>query len=94
MQSSLAVFSGVCGGIAFYQSSEMLWLVGAATILLNWPYSIFVIFPLNRKIEATALEDANAYTVEQIRRWGRLHAGRTALGFAATAIYLWALLSR
>jgi hypothetical protein len=34
---------------------------------------------------------AYAETRQLIERWGALHAVRSALGVAATAIYLWAL---
>jgi hypothetical protein len=49
-----------------------------------------VILPVNRRIAATPLDAANAETRGLIETWGRLHAGRSALGVLATLVYLWA----
>jgi hypothetical protein len=36
------------------------------------------------------LEAATIETRQMVRQWGILHAGRSALGLAATLIFLWA----
>jgi Anthrone oxygenase len=91
MQSSLAVVSGVFGVIAFLLSYDWRWLVGAALILANWPFTIFIIRPTNRLLEATPPDAANDVTRGLISQWGRLHAVRSAFGLAGTAAYLWAM---
>ena len=47
--------------------------------------------PVNKQLEATPPERANAQTRALIEQWGQLHAGRSVLGAAATLIYLWAM---
>lgn len=91
MQSSLAVVSCAFGVIAFLLSYDWRWLVGAALIVANWPFTLFIIMPTNKQLQETSLEEADEATRGLIEQWGRLHAVRTALGFAATVAYLWAM---
>ena len=91
MQASLALVSTVFGLLAFWMTRDWRWLVGALLILANWPYTLVVILPVNKRLNATPLEAASAQTRDMIKTWGSLHAGRSALGLAATAAYLWAM---
>jgi Domain of unknown function (DUF1772) len=90
MQASLVVVGGVLGLVAFLSTLEWRWLLGAVVLLANWPYTIYVIMPTNRRLMDTPPEDATAETRQMIRQWGILHAGRSALGLVATLIFLWA----
>lgn len=90
MQATIAVVSGLLGIAAFLVTYDWRWLVGAALILLNWPYTLFIIMPTNRLLNATAPGTANEVTRGLIMQWGRLHMVRSALGVLAVAAYLWA----
>jgi hypothetical protein len=90
MQASLAVVGGLFGLVAFLSTLDWRWLLGAIVLLANWPYTIFVIMPINRLLMDAPVEAATAETRRMIKRWGTLHAGRSALGLAATFIFLWA----
>jgi hypothetical protein len=92
MQASLALISTVLGLLAAYLTGKWTWVAGAALILAPWPWTIFVIMPVNTMLEATPAEAADAETRRLIEQWGRLHAVRSALGAAATLVYLWAIL--
>jgi hypothetical protein len=91
MQASLALLSTVLGLLAAYLTGKWLWVLGAALILAPWPWTLLVIMPVNKVLEATPPDAANAETRALIVRWGGLHAVRTGLGFAATLVYLGAM---
>ena len=90
MQASLAIVGGMLGFVAYFSSLDWRWLIGAVVLLANWPYTIFVIMPTNRRLMNTPAEAATAETRRMLARWGALHAGRSALGLVATLIFLWA----
>jgi Domain of unknown function (DUF1772) len=90
MQASLAIVAAVFGAIAFVQTFDWRWLLGAALILANWPYTLFIIMPTNKELKATPIEQAHDTTRGLLEQWGRLHAVRAALGLAATLAYVWA----
>jgi len=93
MQAPLAVIGGLLGLLAWWQTEHWLWIIGALLLVANWPYTLLVIMPVNRKLMATELSKAGRETRNLIEHWARLHAIRTALGFAATAVFLWASVS-
>ena len=88
MQSSLAVISGLCGVAAFFTEGGALWLAGAALILANWPFTLIVIRPVNKRLMALDSAAAGGGARVQLDRWVRLHTVRSALGAAAVAAYL------
>ena len=90
MQSSLVIISGVLGVLVYFGTWDWRWLLGAALILANWPYTFWVVIPVNKRLEATTPESANAETRDLVKTWGKLHAVRSALGLGATLVYLWA----
>ena len=90
MQAGLALVACALGVIAFVLSHDWRWLLGALLILAPWPWTIFVIMPVNRRLKATAPDAAQSDTRASVEHWGRLHAGRSAFGAAATLVYLWA----
>jgi hypothetical protein len=90
MQAGLALVACALGVVAFFLSHDWRWLLGALLILAPWPWTIFVIMPVNRRLKATAPDAAQSDTRASVEHWGRLHAGRSAFGIVATLVYLWA----
>lgn len=88
MQAPLAIVGALLGVIAWWQTSDWRWLFGGAVILLNWPYTFLVIMPVNHALPRLAAASSHPHARELIQKWGRLHAGRTALGIAATLLFL------
>src|SRR5215470_17074095 len=70
MQASLALASALFGLLAYWLTRDGRSLIGAALIFANWPYTLIVILPVNKRLEATAPDAANAETRELVERWG------------------------
>jgi Anthrone oxygenase len=91
MQASLVAASGILGLLAAWTSRDWHWIVGAALILANSPYTLIGILPTNHKLQAIPTSDACPKSRALLILWGKLHAFRTLLGVAATLAYLWAV---
>ena len=90
LQAPLAIAGFLLGLLAWWQTGLAAWLLGALVLVANWPYTLFVIMPTNRRLMAIAPAGAGPDSRALIERWAALHAGRAALGGAATVIFLWA----
>jgi hypothetical protein len=91
MQATLAVLGAGLAIIAYVAAGDWRWLVGGGVLLANWPYTLLGIMPTNNALMAIQPDTAGAEARRLIEKWGVLHAGRSALGAAATLIFLWAL---
>jgi Anthrone oxygenase len=91
MQASLALASTMFGLLAFWMTRDWRWLAGAALIFANWPYTLFVVLPVNKRLDAIPTDRADKESHRLIEHWGLLHAVRSLLGAAATLTYLWAM---
>ena len=90
MQATLAIARFSLGVLAWWQTGNWRWLVGALLLIANWPYTLIGIMPTNRKLMTTDPATAGPESRRLLLKWGRLHSIRTALGFAATFSFLWA----
>jgi hypothetical protein len=88
MQAPLAVIGCLLGLAAWWQTGHWAWLLGAVILLANLPYTLLGIMPTNRALMATEPASAGPDSRALIEKWAALHAGRTALGFAATLLFL------
>ena len=92
MQGPLAVVGFLLGLVAWWQTGDWRWLLGAAFLIANWPYTLIAIMPTNNQLMEMPPDQAGPESRTLIERWGRLHAVRAALGFLATATFVWASL--
>ncbi len=88
MQAPLAIIGFLLGALAWWSTGQWLWLIGAVVLVANWPYTLLIMMPTNNRLMAIDPDRADAETRGLIRSWATLHAGRTALGVAATIIFL------
>ncbi len=90
MQASLAVIGFILGTLEWMVTGRLIWFLGSLALIANWPFTLFVIMPVNKELEATPIERADKRTRALIEKWGMLHGVRSALGLLATLIFLWA----
>jgi hypothetical protein len=89
MQASIAVVACVLGVVAWWQTSGFAFLVGAVMIILPWPWTLIVMMPTNRLLEAMDAATFNPQARALIVKWGKLHLVRAMLGVLATLAFLW-----
>ena len=90
LQAPLALIGAVLGVLAFLGGYDWRWLLGAALMLANWPYTLVVIMPTNKRLLAMTGPEPDLRAL--MLRWGNLHAVRTMLGVLATVAFLWVIL--
>jgi hypothetical protein len=60
MQASLAMIGSILGVAAWWQTGFWPWLLGAAVLFANWPYTLLAIMPVNQKFMAKTPENPGA----------------------------------
>jgi hypothetical protein len=91
MQAPLALLATALAVAAYAGSGDWRWLLGAALIFANWPYTMLGVMPTNRALMGIEVEKADAAVHGLVEKWGRLHAVRSGLGLAAATVFLWAM---
>jgi hypothetical protein len=91
IQSSLAIAGGAAGLIVGYLSADWRWFAGSALLLANWPFTLFVIMPVNKRLMGMPVSQAGAGSRTMLVQWGKLHNVRSALGAATALLFAWAL---
>lgn len=92
MQAPLALIGCVLGLLAWYLGGHLLFLLGALIMIANWPWTLLVMMPINKKLMATPLEEVGTETRRQIQKWNSFHAMRTVFGFLAVVAFFFALI--
>ena len=91
LQAPLAVIGCLLGVMAWWQTDQLFWLIGAVLMIANWPWTLWGIMPTNNKLMAIDPKDAGSTSRELIEKWGWLHGCRSVLGALATLSFLIAL---
>jgi hypothetical protein len=87
MQAPLAIAGSLFGLIAWWQTKELGFLIGAIAMIANWPWTLLGIMPTNNTLMATEVAAAGPQTRALVVKWGTLHAVRTVLGIIATIAF-------
>ena len=74
-----ALTAAIAGFIAYFDSQDVRWALGALVIIMSWPYTYFIMAPLNNQILSLRGRDVAAARA-LIRQWGLVESGLTAIG--------------
>jgi hypothetical protein len=85
----LALIAGIFGLASYFETQDVRWAIGALIAILSWPYTFFVMAPLNNQILTLNPKDVGA-TRALVSQWGQLEYGLTGLAIVASAVFLWA----
>lgn len=88
MQASLAVLGLVSAVVAWFQHGELTTLVAGLLLGAVVPFTLIVIFPTNKRLLDPRLDPRSTDASQLLRRWGMLHAVRSAISAIAFAILL------
>ena len=94
MQAPLALLGCLLGLIAWWQTSQPGFLVGAIAMFAPWPWTLIGIKPTNDALLVTEPDQSGPQIRALVVKWGTLHSVRTAFGALATLAFLWACMSR
>ena len=90
MQASLAVLGTLSGIAAGISSGGVVWIVAAFMLSAVVPFTLFVVWPTNKRLENPTLDLSSAEARNLLVRWGNLHAVRTVISLAALLLMLFA----
>jgi hypothetical protein len=88
MQAPLALLSLVTGVTSWLLGGGVGWAIAALLIGAVVPFTLIGIMPTNKALLAPGRDLESAETRSLLEHWAKLHAVRTALGLAATMLYL------
>jgi hypothetical protein len=91
--ATLAIISSLLAFADFALTGDVRWLIGGTVMLASWPYSYFVVVPVNIWLYTIPPSSVTRQTLRALMRdWGLLEWGQTAIGVAACYFFAWALL--
>ena len=93
MQAPLVIVGFLLGMWAWHLSDKTAFLAGALTLFANWPWTLFVMLPINKRLQATPEENAGPETRRLLQKWSYLHGVRTLLGFLSALAFLYGIAS-
>jgi uncharacterized membrane protein len=88
MQAILALAATIAGIGAWFMEARAAWLVGALLIFAVVPFTLIAIRPTNNQLLDPALDRRSEAARRLLKQWGKLHAVRSLLALAASAVFL------
>jgi uncharacterized membrane protein len=89
MQVVLAVIGCVVAILVWLMGESIWWLIGGVSFGSVIPFTLIVIFPVNKRLLAPTLDMTSTEARYLLSRWNKLHAVRSILSLVALIIFLW-----
>ena len=89
----LAALGCLFGLLAWYETGQDGFLLGAILIIANWPWTLLAIMPTNNKLMAMEPSENDPQIRLFVQRWGWLHAVRSGRGLMATVVFFLSLIA-
>ncbi len=93
MQITLALVGFISGIIIWYQSAEILWLIGAFLLFSVIPITLIFIKPINDMLLAPDSAADSPETEDLLKRWGPRHWWRSVVSGMSFVLYLYLALN-
>jgi hypothetical protein len=91
MQASLATIGPIAGLAAGWVQGNASVMVWAAVWFALVPFTLIVIFPVNKQLLDPRLDAGSDQAASLLARWGHLQVIRTAVGVATFVVFLFHL---
>lgn len=88
VQVSLALIATIAGALSWIAGGGVLWLAGALLIFSVIPFTLVVVMPVNKRLQAPDLDKSSATTESLLIRWGKLHGVRSFVSLLASCLFL------
>jgi uncharacterized membrane protein len=88
MQATLVLVGFLLGLSAWHQRNNTACLAGALIFFANWPWTLFVMLPINKRLQAIPEDQAGTEIRRLLKKWNYLHSVRTLLGFLSALAFL------
>ena len=88
MQAALAIVATVLAIASWIGGAGSIWLIAAVLIASVVPFTLVVMWPINKQLENSARETSSEQVRVLLNQWGRLHAVRSALSLAALLLMI------
>lgn len=91
MQGLLAAIGFLSATAAWLMGSSLWWLISGIVLLAVIPFTLIVMFPINKQILNSSLEKDSELASQLLSQWGRLHAVRSILSVISFLIFIFLL---
>jgi len=85
----LYLVSGVAGGLAYQQTKDRYWLIGAGLMLAGIPYGVFVENPVAEQLKFLTLDARSEKAKSLLSSWGGIQYGKLALAIGGATVFYW-----